>query len=458
MTRHLLLLMLAAAPAAMASPPEAVAAALADARRLPAPIAQRTRYLDLTAIPAENLETARKVVSFHVNSLSREAEIIRPREVTPQLLAINIDDYRWIDTTFGELGRSIATGEPYYHVTLQVPGSKDRTRAAAPWIAGYGIADLVNITQSQTPVVRADWFIYQTGIQADRNGHGYYDFLELGKAEKDFQKLIGADTAKARELRKEMAAAVARSGVTLNNRSMARMPTLTGPYWFTQDFKTSKDKQNTIRLLDFSAEPPKGDASEQYGTLPNGLFCFWLQNGDGVRQDSAPDFIASDSKSSSTDRRVHVGLSCIRCHIPGIQPIDDHARRLFQGNIQLVSPDYDKLKRLRQLYLSDLPRQIVRDQADYAEAVRSCNGLSPQANAKAYADLWEWYEKDVTPAQAARELGCAPERFAEALRGYGPTLDPVLAGFLQTPPLPMRREHWEEVYHLAQNALGTAKP
>lgn len=437
--------------AARAAPPQAVQDALIDARKLDPVACQRTRYLDLSNIEAEHLQTARQVISFHCNSLSREAEITKPREVTPTLLAIVLDDYSWIPEVYGRLGHDVKTAEPFFHVTIET--GKVREQAAAPWL-GQAITELINRCQSQVPIIRGDWFVFQTGIQADRNGHGYYDFLALGHKEKDFQALIGAEPALARKLKKEMAAAVARSGVTLNNRSIARMQAITGAYWFTQDFKASKDKQNTVRLLDFSTEPPKGDASEQYGTLPNGLFAFWLQNGDGARQDTAPDFIASDGKSHSTDRRVHVGLSCIRCHTPGIQPIDDHARRLFQGEIKLVSPDYDKLKRLRQLYLSDLPRQIQRDQTDYADAVRKCNGLSAEANATAYGKFWARYDADLTALDCARELGCHPAKLMEALRAYGPNLDPVLAGLLQKPAIPIRREHWEEVYHIAQVAMG----
>lgn len=455
MRRFLLTLLAWALPAlAFADPASAVAAALADVRTLPPALAQRTRYLDLSGVPADQRDDLRQAVAFWVNSLSREAELVRPRDVSPTLLAINIDDYGWDATVYGRLGIGTKNPEPYFHQTLDVGGKKQQ--AGAAWVNAAGIGELFTLTQSQSPVLRADWFVYQTAIQADREA-GYYDFLGLGRKESDFQKLIGADVGLSRKLKKEMAAVVARSSVTLHNRSITRVQSITGGYWLTQDYKTNTNKQNTVRLLDGAAEPPQGDATEQYGTLPNGLFAFWLGNAQGERQDSAPDFIASDGKSSSTDRRVHVGLSCVRCHLPGIQNIDDHARRLFTGDVKLVSPDYDKLKRLRQLYLSDLPGQVRRDQSDYAEKVRLVNGLTPGANAAAFASVWANYEADLSAADVAREIGCTVEHLTLSLKAQGANLDPVLAGLLQTPPLPIRREHFEEVAGLTFIATGAAR-
>jgi hypothetical protein len=455
-----IVVLLAVAPWALASPGEAVAAALADARTLDAGAAYYTRYLDLSNVREADREPLRQAVAFWVNSLSREATIVRPRDVTPTLLALDVRDYGWNAKTLYEFFADARAGEPYFHVTVEVKGAgkASRTTAAAPWVGPpAGITELVKLTGSYAPVIRADWFVYQTAVSADRL-LGYYVWLGLGNKEADFQKLIGANVAEARRVKKEMAAVVARSGVTLNNRSIARVPSLTGGYWFTQDFKASKDKQNTVRLLDFTTEPPHGDASEQYGVLPNGLFAFWLQNDKGERQDTAPDFIASDGQSTSTDRRVHVGMSCVRCHAEGIRPIDDHARKLFRGDVKLVSPDYDKLVRLRQLYLSDLPRQVARDQGDYAEALRAANGLAPAVNARVFAKVWADYEADLGVDDVARELGTTADRLRQALANYGPTLDPVLAGLVQMPPLPLRREHFEEVVHLAYAALGNKVP
>lgn len=479
-----------------AQPAEAVASALADAARLPIEQAHRTRYLALWNIPQAERAEFSKVAAFWVNSLSRESELISPRKVGSDLLAVDMGDYGWPQATWEKLGES----DPYFHVVIEgagfelideveelgtmqnvvengavvqrwkangetrktgkkikKPTTSTRKSAVAPW-CGPSAQALTLATGSACPVVRADWFIVQTAQAQDRNGTGYYDFLALGKTEADFQLLIGADVKAAQRLHKEQAAVVGRSTVTLNNRGIERFQAITGSYWRTNDYKASNDTRNSLRLLDGDTVPPR-DASEQYGTLPNGLFAFFLANDKGERQNAAPDSIASDSKSSSPDRRVHVGVSCVRCHVPGIQPVDDWSRKVYTGDIQLGSPDYDRLRRLRQLYLSDLGRSIKRDQADYSEALTRLNGLTSQANATAFARVHSAYaDADVTAAMFAADMGVKPGAFKAAMLEYAKRkpLDPLLLGMVAR-DIPLRREHAEELFSVAQLIMAGAK-
>lgn len=473
------------------SPSTAAQAAAADVLKVPADRRPYTRYLSLYHVSdRKQLDQWDAVLAFWVNSLSRESEIVRPRQIAPGLWRVDLGDYQWDTQVWEKLADA---PEPYFHVQLveivqakpartvrewwpggvnpadkrhynagwydaqypAVEASRKVKSAIAPWIDGAAAKVLFAATGSQIPIVRADWWLSQTAIALDRRA-GYYDWLGLGKAEKDFQSLLGADVKTAQRLRKESRAVVSRSIVTLNNRSMARVPTLTGAYWFTQDFARSADVKNPLRLIDGDAEP---DASEQYGTLPNGLYVFWLQNGKTERQDTAPDSIASDGQSRGTDKRVHVGLSCVRCHIEGIRPINDWARKVYQPPFKLDSPDYETAKRLRSQYLSDLAGQVKRDQADYAAVLKSVNGLTPGANAKAIADAWDWYtERDRTLADVAGELGVKVDTLTEALKAEAKRtqLDPILAGLLQGADA--RVEHVEEIFALAQEILGRHKP
>lgn len=330
--------------------------------------------------------------------------------------------------------------------------------AHAPWLPGRDIAALALACNSDAPILRADWFLYWTAIENDRQGSGYYSFLGLGKKESDFQELVGVDVKLAKKVKKEMAASVGRSGVTLNNRGIEWYASITGDYYRTQDYKTSTFKQNTIRLLAGDTEPPAGDASEQYGTLPNGLFAFWLQNDKGERQDSAPDFIASDGSASGTDRRVHAGKSCIVCHSEGIRPVNDWVRRVYSGPLSLASPDYETLKRLRRLYLSDLEGQVKRSQRNYGEVLAKVNGLTSEANARAYGRVWDaYFETDLGVDDVCRELNVQPAAFLAALKAYASKggADPILSGLLANPPERIRREHFEEVFSIAQTIVRT---
>ena len=462
-----LLLVLCGVPA-LASPASAVAAALADARGLQPGIRESTRYL---WTPGSHTATDRAVLAFHCNSLSREAELVPLRRITDSLLAVSLLDYGWEAKTW----EKFADNEPYFTVRIVAErqyyqaGTDSRgvkyaagwyrntkqavIPAAAPWLDTAQAIELITLCQSTVPVLRADWFFAQTAIQEGRKV-GYYGMLGLGNKRADFEKLVGLDRAAATRLRKEVAAIVSVSSVALHNRQIYRVQTLTGPYWETRDAKQNDGDRNALRLLngDF-----KHDAEEIYASLPNGLFAFFLSDAGGSRANTAPDFIASDSRASGTDRRVHVGLSCVRCHVPGIQPIADHARRLYTGAIRLDVTDANRYLRLRQLYLSDLDRLIKRDQDDYAEALKRCNGLTPAENSRAYAAYFDAYaERPVGPAELARELGTTEKRLLDGIKAKAEAglFDPILAGLLQNPPLLIRRDHVEEIQPVVWGVLG----
>lgn len=484
----LLILVVLVMPAPAQSPAMAVELAARDLARVRQERRASTRYLSMYHVQGEKtLAQWDAVIRFWANSLSRESELTSPRLVAPGLWRVDLDDYRWPV----EVWERLAEAEPYFSVRLvQVeakvvkvrkwwPGGQDSTgryfaphwyeveekqgggekgqNAAAPWTPAKDAVYLREATGSAVPVVRADWWLAQTAISVDRKA-GYYDWLGLGKKEADFQALVGADVKRANDLRKEARAVVGRSGVTLNNRGLARVPSLTGAYWFSLDFAKNTEEKNPLRLLDPDIKP---DASEQYGNLPNGLWAFWLQNGAGERQDTAPDNIASDGKASGTDRRVHVGLSCARCHVEGIRPINDWMRRVYKPPFSLEdSLDYKRTIELRSRYLGNLERSIKRDQDDYAEVLKGLNGLSPTENAKALAVAWDAYvEADLDAARLATWLGTDEKTLLTALRAEaarlqkaGGKLDPVLAGVVQG--VEVRVEHVEEVFALLQDVLA----
>jgi len=468
------------------APADAVAAAWYDVRTLPPELRPRTRYLSLYNLPSRERTEAARVLSFHANSLSREPDIVPPALLADgTLLRVNLSDYGWDADTWEKL----AQADPYFHTAVETEEEFDRdyghydrfgrfvvteTRresrkvkkvVLAPWLAESAaeqkaIAGLVRLTRSQGPVLRADWFFRRTAIQ-EGDAVGYYDFLGVGKKRADFEEAVGADLGLAKRLKKEVAGVILRSTVALNNRRLVRFATVSGAYWQTLDAKANLDRRNFARVLD---DGFAFDASEVIASLPNGLHAYFLANSKGVRQDTAPDFIASDATASGTDRRVHAGLSCIRCHgaAGGIQDIDEWVRRLVAPPLALQSPDYDKLKRLRQLYLGDLRRQVRKDREQYADAVKRANGLTPLANARLYARWWDRYqEQDLDLARIERELGVPRARVVAALRATSRkagALDPVLAGLLQDKELPIRSEQWEEVFAQAMSAVRGYQP
>lgn len=336
----------------------------------------------------------------------------------------------------------------------------------APWV-NPKIVELSALLNSQVPILRADWFFNQTIAQVDRVA-GYYDVLGI-KNEADFQELIGFDPKKKRR-KVELREAVAKSGVTLKARAIVRETAEEQGYWRTLDFKKAVDKLNPLRVLGRTIDEEflKADvgevASEVYGGLPNGMWCFLLVNNKGETQATAPDFIASDSRSISNDRRVAVGIGCIRCHTNGgLQDINGWAKNLLKPPLALQSPDYDQIRLLRQQYFRDIKSYIERDRKVYETAVFAATGWDSKVYSAKISWMWSRYEDaEVDAAYVARDLGMTENELVARLEAYAKahgSIDPVLSVFLLTgdrkQPIDIRQ--FEELIPVLMTTLYSTK-
>ena len=310
---------------------------------------------------------------------------------------------------------------------------------------------------SNVPIVRADWFLYQTAASFRRGGAGYYDFLGI-KSRKDAEKLGALDVDLARSRRKEIAALLDESGVAINNRQILWFKTFDGSWWETLDADESKGKQNALRLYDGDFDY---QAVEVYFSIPNGLFGFLAASRAGELQDTVPDTIASDDVPIGRDHRIHTGFSCVRCHVEGIRPIDDWARATYDGPLALASYDAKKLKRLKQLYLSDLPAQVKKDQRAYEEVLAKLNGTTPQENARLYDTAFKnFFTRKVMFEDACREWGYDVKEARVVLEIYARPenkgADQVLASIVHPKFRGFRREHFEELFALGHTVIRGA--
>lgn len=479
---------------ATAGPQEALAIAAAHVRTVPVVTdpksAYSIRYLDLTHPPSGVIEGIDRdfigppaptvpsreqwwqALSFLLNSLSKQTKIEPPLRIADGKVLVVDLRYYGIDPAVWD---RLAEVDPYYHSKVQ--DAKTGKTLFTAQVDLYKqmpkeFDELYARTYSYAPILRGDWFFFQAAIQAARKA-GYYDFLGVGNKLADFEKLVGFNQQVAKDQGIKKAGAIKKSTVTLDNRIVVREGGATGGVWRSVDFKNNVDRKNVVRLLEGDTEPPGGDASEWYFPLPNGLYAYGLFNDQNVRQDSAPDFIAGDGKAPDSDKRVHIFLSCVRCHQNGLQPINCYFRRNYKlpedpakGKIEFASPSKKKLVEFRDQYTTDIMDDVGVDALVYAKAVRKCNGLTPAQNAKVVADCWEWYAyREVSVWQAAVELGCEPQAFVDALQKYATPknpgektfIDPVIAGFLADPRDTARREHFEEIFYLLLNILSGEK-
>lgn len=447
----------------LAGPNEALAAACADARTLPPPLAYKTRYLDMSVYTPEQRMEFIPAFRGHVAEMSRTPYFLPPRPVADGLLlAVVLDYYGW-DTKVWEQ----FTVDPYHHGWVkradgyshyQVPSYIDKALKA----------ELYRLTQSYAPVVSADWWFFYTSRQLDLDNkeikYGYFDQLGL-KKRADFEALGGTDKKAAIKLGLEMLAAVkqGRSGVAQLDRGIEWYRVLTGSLYLTLDADSLAG--GNLIAAKLARGTFKHKAEEGYVSLPNGMWAFWLGDEKGVRANTAPDFIGPNDSThrKGRDGRIHICQSCKECHDNGgLKDVDDWARRNFKMPGGLESADYQKFLELYGQYFSDLKAQIEKDRQAYREALKKHTGLTPEAYAKYSAQIYYGYLVDEwTPERLARRAGVQPDKLVNSLRRYaaakGGGLDDYLAPLKEltnVPPegIPVR---WaEEMYPGMMKILG----
>jgi len=309
----------------------------------------------------------------------------------------------------------------------------------APWLDPVAIAQLITLANSECPILRADWFIVNATVPP-----AYYNFLGLGKKEKDFENLVFANEELAKKARSQFKAVVVQSMVARNNRTLVRSPTFTnGYYWASHDVLNSVNEKNF--LVNFLNE--KFDASEIIGTLPNGLQAYFVSDGKGNRLDFANPDVAIDN--TAVDRIVRTGRSCMICHAEGIKPIEDNIRLLNRKltsleSVRLMVTDEEQAYQVVDLFGSDLDKQIVKDQQIYHDAIGLTNGLHAPDNGKQFGIIWDAYQEwNLTKEVICRECVCTPQQLEQYIRLSN---DPVILGLIKLPIRPVRRDQFEQSY------------
>lgn len=441
------------------TPFQMVQLASEDIIKLPPKVRPYIRYLSLNNIP----EPAKRkiycsITSFVVNSLSRKRIIIKPAIIpdinNPLLIRLNIQDYTWESEVWDSLAEKGSgpnpRAEPYFQITQVtdvviekklIRGKGKKVYLTAPWIkedGGKAINLLIKETESQHPILRCDWFIAMS-TQAPI----YYDFLELGDKEADFDNLALADLKKSK--RSQIKAAVAISDVTLHDRFLVRDPTLSGrligSIWKSLDYTDSVDDRDV--LLNILNEV--SDAKELIASLRNGLHFYFVVNKQGSRLDLADPAIALDYLTTLKDKKIYVASSCMTCHAngSGIRKINDVIRNTSRGDLKLLSSDPKTYQKIEDLFSFDIDVAVTTDQAYYTAAVKAATDLTPQELSKELSSiLFNYIEAPLTIDVVANEIGYEPIQLKAKLKKAA-NLDPRLLGFLQDKPLVARRDQYE---------------
>ena len=418
-----------------------------------------TRYVALYPLPESSWDEARAVVSFVVNSVSRSAQIVRPRVVPGSgggLLRLDIERLapdaaearRWLN-----VWERMVADDPYFHLkTEALDPANGRRRVVLTdggWVDLAMAARLRHWTGSRGAVVRADWFVAQATVPPL-----YYEFAGVPKRKADWLEQLGVDAVAIKRLGANRGANLFRSGVTDKPRRLSRWNSLLGAIWNTYDTAGGDATKDVFRNPTFTV---RFDAGEHIATRANGLLEYALFDSKGIRQDAVPPEIAIDDTVSPPVPLVPM-LSCVRCHGVGDEDglrsfTDDQSRLLASGRVALLVDDRQRLTALELFYgrQARLQRELERDRDDYRHAVGAATGgMSPSDVARELAAMYETYVVGgVKPAQAARELGLSVAQFRRAMSG---SVDPIVLALVEG--LSVQRDQWEASF--AEAALRAA--
>ena len=429
------------------------------------------RYLSFANLTRAQRAKAYQTLCFLMNSLSRERSIRLPLVLPASdgvVIRVDLSFYgitpsawdKLVTEGGGPADRKIP--EPYHYI----PATKDvvesvkgadgylrkvtkKTPVAlpAPWVVspdkGKSMTELVARLQTQTPIVRGDWFIAFAAW-----GQAYYDLMGIGAKEDDLIKLAFADPELVKKARTQVKAVVVGHNriVAMNTRALLRFPTVGGVtggyYWFSQDSFKSIDENNAVNFLLGN----KFDAKEVIFTLPNGGQGYGLTDAAGNILPVADVRAALDSLTLFQDKQVHNAVSCMACHVRGLREVDDEVRKLSRGWIDLRVPDKKQARQVEDLYFAtDVSALVRHDQGLYAAFIASTSGLQPDVNAAQFERLrWDYLEKPITLETVAMEVGKTPAMILEKL-SRARSVDFTITGLLADPPRPIRRDQYERI-------------
>ncbi len=280
------------------------------------------RYLNLGNLYNSNrkgeLERTRLAVNKLLNSLSWKREIKNPVAIdgTQTLIRVDLRNYRWTP----EMWEEISLGNPY----------PER-------IEGPTLKSLSQMTQTETPSVRADWFVFKAS-RPPLYHKLLYDLPKMsprvgtGRADRALETVLSVDVLANERAGNLVKAGFRQSNVTKSNRTIDRHETPFGSYWKSDDFKTRLGRQN---IFEHPTDYVK-DGGEFIFSLPNGLHGYLITSGAGDRLDGAPTDVVVDPNRIQKDGVVLNGVSCMNCHQRGIKRQNDDVLEHFKGIEELL--------------------------------------------------------------------------------------------------------------------------
>jgi WD40 repeat protein len=379
---------------------------LADLEKIEPRSRRFVRYFSIAhlynaGLGEDELQTYRNALSKLINSLSWHPRIKAPAAIdsAETILRIDLRHYMWD----ANLWNRILVEYPYGIF-------QDTANARAISVA----------TATRMPVIHADWFI-ATASRAPL----YYDLLQTPNQVAELERQLRVDVLVNIQQERVARAGFNGSGVSRNNRILERHDAVHGAYWKTYDFaeipQNLVDRQNLLpdrrNIFAYPLGPGGLENHFQHAggeviyNLPNGLHAYLLINANGVRVDKAPTAIVSDPKRP--DRAVEAGLSCMSCHVRGINFKDDQVRDYVEKNPKAFSRADAELIKALYMPKDKMNKLMDRDAEQFKKAVEQTGAKI--STTETISTMVQRYEADLDLPTVAAEIGLSPEELVQRL-------------------------------------------
>lgn len=401
--------------------PQIVAAIASDLQKLSGAALPNARYLTLTnlhnmdSITAAQLQLYREAIVKTLNSLSRSSDILG----LPGSAAVNklvpIDaagtiyrfDLRHIGWTAADWDR-VAQFNPY---GLSYRSGADRAVA--------------NLTSSQVPWLRADWFCFVT-LQPPL----YHDLVGIPTHLDQLEKQLGVNRLGNIRSRQVHRAGFANSKVSVNNRLLERHQFPGGYYHISYDFGRN---DGTSNFFENPFGPPDSlgrkqqfshDGGEVIYRMRNGFQAYVLVKADGGRLSIAPSAIVHDD--SMPGGAIINGISCLSCHWDGMKP-ENPATAASMDEVRsstLMNPrNFNAADRelIGELYPepAEFGRLLEADRKQFRQALETA-GIRRGAEEPSRA-LFDQFTRNLTLEAVAGDFGLDPQQLLQRLNADGDT-------------------------------------
>ena len=290
----------------------------ADLETLPRENRNDVRYFSLThlhnhpSVTEHDLELFRAAFVKLLNSLSWKADLFHPVAVdfSQSLYRLDLAELDW------------DLGDQWQTILAQYPYGISQSNSEFGEIADRVYAE----TGTDIPVIRMDWFV-ATASQPEL----YQKLLKLPTTQRELEAMLGVHRERDFQKNRQLNAGMTKSNVSTSNRQVERHPSNFGYYWLSHDFKSSSGNASLLTHplgpeFDgnaFSRHAFDHDGGEIIFSLPNGLQGYLIVDGEGNRIDVAPTLVVFNRKETLGRIEVLNGVSCIACHVSGMQSFQD---------------------------------------------------------------------------------------------------------------------------------------